>query len=74
MSILLFWGVKVFLKISLGNMNPDFNMVTRNTFKTLHKHDTKTGKNASQRVQIQISLNLITFLYIQSSYCRLCDL
>ena len=39
-------------------MDPDFNLVTRNPFKTLHKHDTKTAENASQRFQIQIRIFL----------------
>ena len=52
-------------------MGPDFNLLTRNTFKTLHKHDTKTAENASPRFQIQMFLNLITFLDIQSNYPRI---
>ena len=31
----------------LSNMDPDLNLVTINTFKTLYKHDTKTAENAS---------------------------
>ena len=53
-------------------MDPDCKLVT-NTFKT-YKHDTKTAKNASQRFQIQIFLNLITLIDIQSNYARLYDL
>ena len=76
MCILSFVGMKdlLFVKISFGSMDPDFNLVTLNTFKTLHKHDTKTAKNASQRLQIQFFLNLITFLDIQRNYSRFGDL
>ena len=36
-------------KMSLGSKDPDFNIVSMNTFNILHKHDTKTAENASQR-------------------------
>ena len=37
----------------LGRMDHDFNLVTRNTFKTVHKHDTKTAKTCITKIPNQ---------------------